>query len=96
MLQQVTITSEARTSLKPLLRSAIRGELRLLAFGIARTRERLAQLEQQYGMPTAEFMRRLMAGEVDESLDFIEWQGEVKTLRYLEEQRQALEQAEVM
>lgn len=95
MLQHITITSESHTALKPILQSAIRGELKLLSFGIARTRERLAQLEQRNGMPTSEFLRRLAAGNVEESLEIIEWQGEVETLRRLEEQRQALELAEV-
>lgn len=95
MLQQVTITSDTRTSLIPLLRSAIRSELRLLAYGIARTRERLTQFEHDHGMATAEFERRLAEGAVDESLEFIEWQGEIKTLRCLENQQQALERAEV-
>lgn len=95
MLQQVTITSDTPTSLKQLLLSAIRSELRLLAHGIARTHERLAQFEQQYGMPTIEFERRLSTSGIGENMDFIEWQGEVKTLRLLEEQQRALERAEL-
>lgn len=95
MLQHVTITSDTRTSLIPLVRSAIRSELRLLAYGVARTRERLTQFEHEHDMATAEFERRLAEGEVAESLEVIEWQGEIKTLRYLEDQQQALERAEI-
>ena len=41
MLQQVTVTSNSSISLKPLLESAIRTELKALTHGINRTRERL-------------------------------------------------------
>ena len=41
--------------------------------------------------PTDEFERRFNAGEVEESLEFIEWAGEIKTYRLLDVQRQALQ-----
>ena len=68
---QVTVTSNSNTSLKPLLESAIRSELKALTHGINRTRERLAAFEKQFGMSSDEFERRFKAGEVDETLDFI-------------------------
>ena len=93
MLQQVTVTSNSNTSLKPLLESAIRSELKALAHGINRTRERLAAFEKQFGMSSDEFERRFKAGEVDETLDFIDWRMEIEALRLLESQRSALHEA---
>jgi len=81
MIQQVTITTESAESIKPLVESAIYGKLKNLQYGINRTRERLDAFEQQFGMTSAEFERRNNARELEESLDFIEWLGEIETLR---------------
>lgn len=95
MVQRVTITTESVAALKPLLESAIRNELKTLEMGLRRTRERLAAFEKQYGLSSAEFERRLTARELNDSLDFTEWQGEIKTLQWLEEQQRALQQAQL-
>ena len=54
MLQQLTITTTDKITLKPLVESAIENEKRMLALGIERTRKRLAEFEQQFGMFSAE------------------------------------------
>ena len=95
MSQQVTVTIDASVPLKPLIESAIRTELRMLELGLERTSERLRAFEEQYGLTSEEFERRFEAGEVEESLDFIEWAGEIKTYRLLEAQRQALQRVQV-
>lgn len=91
MLQQVTVKVESDVSLKSLLESAVGAQAKTLALGLQRTRERLRDFEQRFGMSTADFERRFSARELDESLDFTEWLGEIKTLRILENQQQALE-----
>jgi hypothetical protein len=93
MLQQVTVSAETPISLKPLLRAAIQSEIKMLAFGINRTRERLTVFEKQFNINSVEFERRFTACDLNESLDFIEWEGEIKTLRLLEEQQAVLQQA---
>ena len=95
MIQQATITTESAESIKPLVESAIRGELKTLMFGIQRTRERLAAFEKQFGMTCEEFERRFNGVDLKETLDFIEWSGEFKTLHLLEDRRNALQNAEI-
>ena len=95
MSQQVVVTTDAPVALKPLLESAIQSELRMLELGLARTAERLRAFEEQYGFTSKEFERRFEAGEVDESLDFIEWAGEIKTSRLLQDQCQALQSVQL-
>jgi hypothetical protein len=95
MLSQVTVTTESPSVLKPLLRIAIQNEARALSQGIKRTRERLVAFEKQYGMTSDEFERRYVAAEIAESLEFIEWLGEIKMLRLLNEQKLALDGARV-
>jgi len=91
MTQQVTITTDAQIALKPLIESALRAELRMLELSLQRTSQRLRAFEVQYGLTSEEFERRFNAGEVEESLDFIEWAGEIKTYRLLDAHRQALQ-----
>lgn len=91
MSQQVIVTTDAAIALKPLIESAIRSELRMLELGLARTFQRLHVFEDQYGLTSEEFERRFAAGEVNESLDFIEWAGEIKTHHLLKAQQQALQ-----
>lgn len=92
MIQQVTITADAPVDLKSLIESAIRSELRMLELGLERTRQHLRKFEEQYDLTSEEFERRFNAVELAESLDFIEWAGEIKTYQLLEAQRQALQQ----
>lgn len=96
MFQQVTITTESSDPIKPLVQAAIREELKTLQFGINRTRERLAALEKQFGMSSEEFQRRFNGIDLGETLDFIEWSGEIKTLRLLEEHYNALQNAKIV
>jgi hypothetical protein len=95
MLGQVMVTTESPSVLRPLLRTAIQNEAKSLTHGIKRTRDRLIAFEKQFGMASEEFERRYGAAEIDESLESIEWLGEIKMLRVLSEQKLALDGARV-
>lgn len=91
MAQQVIISTDTQVALRPLLESALRSEIRMLELSLRRTSQRLQAFETQYGLTSQEFERRFDVGEVTESLDFIEWAGEIKTYRLLDAQRQTLQ-----
>jgi restriction endonuclease S subunit len=76
--------SPNKTTLKPLVESAIEHEKEMLSLAIRHTRERLA-----------EFERRLNALELQETIEFTDWRMEIGTLRLLESQYQALREAQV-
>jgi hypothetical protein len=95
MLQQLMITTTDKATLKPLVESAIEREKEMLSLAIRRTRERLAEFEQHYGMSSAEFERRLNALELQETVEFTDWRMEIGMLRLLENQHQALREAQV-
>jgi len=95
MLQQLMITTTDKTTLKPLVESAIEREKEVLSLAIRRTREQLAEFEQHYGMSSAEFERRLNALELQETVEFTDWRMEIGMLRLLENQHQALREAQV-
>jgi hypothetical protein len=95
MLQQLTIKTTDKTTLKPLVESAIENEKRMLALGIERTRKRLAEFEQRFSMSSTEFERRLNALELVETVEFTDWRMEIGMLRLLEAQHQALQEAQL-
>jgi hypothetical protein len=93
MLQQITIQTPNPKKLKPLIRSVIENEIYDVEHGIKKTRVKLKAFEKQYDMSTDEFERRFTPNDLGETLDFIEWMGEIKTLRLLEEKRDTLKEA---
>lgn len=95
MLQQITIRTEAKESIKPLVEVAIRNQLKSLQHGILRTKERLTEFEARFGMTTAEMESRLKSGELQETLDTIDWCMELEALRLLEEQYNSLHEASI-
>ena len=95
MLQQITIQTPNAKRLKPLIQSAIRNQLTDVEHGIQLTRERLANFEKQYNMSTAEFERRFHPGDLEETLEFIEWEGEIETLQLLEEKKSIIRSAHI-
>lgn len=68
----------------------------MLELGIARTQRRLADFEKQFGMTTAEFTRRFDGRDLQETLEFIEWSGEIKMLELLEQKYRTLQGARVL
>lgn len=95
MSQQIIVSTAVPIALKPLLESAIRSELQTLKLSLDRTAKRLRTFETQYGLTSEAFMHRFAAGELDESLDYIEWAGEIKTYQLLQTQQRALQSAHV-
>jgi hypothetical protein len=95
MLQQLTITTTDKTTLKPLVESAIENEKKMISLGIRRTQERLAAFEQRFDMPSAEFERRLNTLELAETVEFTEWRMEIGMLSLLESQYQALQEVQL-
>jgi ABC-type molybdenum transport system ATPase subunit/photorepair protein PhrA len=92
-LQQVTIKTNNRKLLKPLIASAIENEKKIVLLGLQRTQTRLAEFEQKHGLTSDEFERRLNASELAETVEFSEWRMEIGMLKLLERQYQALQDA---
>ena len=95
MLQQITIQTTDAERLKPLIQSAIRFQLEDVEHGIQLTKERLATFEKKYDISTAEFERRFHPGDLEETLEFIEWEGEIETLQLLEEKKSVIQSAHI-
>ncbi len=95
MLNQVTIRSQTRKPIKPLIEVALQGQLKSLKHGIERTKQQLATFETRFNMSTSEMENRLKSGVLEESLDTIDWLMELEALRLLEEQYNTLREVRV-
>lgn len=95
MLQEITISSNSSVSIKSLLESALQNEKKLLKHGIDRTVARLKKFEEEFSMSSEEFDQKFRQQEIEETLDFIDWQMELKALSMLTEQYQALNNAKI-
>ena len=93
MLQQLVISTHDKTSLRPLLESAIENQKKTLNAGLARTQARLTEFELRYGMTSAEFERRLNAREIEETFDFTDWRMELGMLALLRQKYATLQEA---
>lgn len=90
-MTQVTVISSGSHPLKPLVESAIQNELRIVEAGIQRTEQRLRDFEGRYGMSTQDFLQRAETGELPETLDFAEWEGEWRLIERLREKAATLQ-----
>ena len=95
MLQQLTIKTPNKKILKPLLESAIANEQKMLLLGLTRTEKRLAEFEQEFGMSSVEFEKRINAGELEETEAFTDWRMELGMLNLLKNQYQTLQYAQL-
>jgi hypothetical protein len=95
MLQEIVIKSNAQEPIKPLVESAIRNQLKSLQHGIKRTKERIADFEKKTGFTSADFEKRLSNGEIEETIETIDWNMELVALRLLEGQYQSLSEARI-
>jgi hypothetical protein len=75
--------------------SAIRNQLKSLQHGIKRTKERIADFEKKAGMASSDFEKKLSDGDIEETLETIDWNMELVALRLLEGQYRSLSEAKI-
>ena len=93
MSVQMVIELREKQGAQPVLQAIESYKARLRA-GIERTRRRLAQFEQRYGVDTAHFLQEMAAEDLEGGdLEYVEWAGEAKLLKGLEAELTELEHA---
>jgi hypothetical protein len=91
-VQMVIELSEER-GVEPILQAIESYKARLRA-SIERSKRRLVQFEERYGVDTAQFLREMAAEDLDGSdLEYVEWAGEARLLEGLEAELTELENA---
>jgi len=93
MSVQLVIELREKRGAQPVLQAIESYKTRLRA-GIKRTRRRLTQFEQQYGVDTARFLQKMTAEDLEGGdLEYVEWAGEARLLEGLEAELTELEHA---
>ncbi|KAF5410566.1 MAG: hypothetical protein C5S38_10185 [Candidatus Methanophagaceae archaeon] len=90
-MAEILIKGNKPESIMPILDSAIRNQLKLLKTSINKTKLRISSFEQKYNMSSEQFVQKIREGMDDDNLDFVEWIGETKILKRLEEEYNELE-----
>ena len=95
MLQHLIVRTSDAKRLKPLIKSALEREAKLLDHSIQRTLQALAPYESRYAMTSEDFERKFNVREVEETLDYLDWRMEIEALRHFEAQRACLKEAQL-
>ena len=83
-MARVIIQPQTADNLKNLIRSAVENQLRVIDFGIAKTKRKLGDLEKEIGMNSKDFYEEFQKGKLGDDLKFIRWAGEYETLGRLQ------------
>ena len=83
-MARVIIESGADSNLKNLVKSAVENELKIIEFGIAKTKRKLDELEKKFGMDSGGFYQKFNEGRMGDDLEHIRWAGEYETLDRLQ------------
>jgi len=83
-MAQVIIQPQTAANLRNLIRLAVENQLRVIDFGIAKTKRKLGELEKEIGMNSKDFYEKFQKGKLGDDLKFIRWAGEYETLEKLQ------------
>ena len=83
-MARVIIQPQTADNLINLIRSALENQLRVINFGIAKTKKKLGELEKEIGMNSKDFYEEFQKGKLGDDLKFIRWAGEYETLERLQ------------
>jgi hypothetical protein len=93
-MAEIKLRSKDINSLKKVIKDALAERLKEVTIGIKRTQERIDYFENKYQMQTQDFLKRFENNELNHTLDFDEWMGEVWMLKTLLEDQTEIEEIE--
>ncbi len=94
-MARVIVQDQAANNFKILIKSAIENQLRIITFGIAKTRRKLEEMEKESGMNTKEFYDQFQEGKLSDEIRYIRWAGEYETLERLNKDLSDLQELEL-
>ena len=93
-MAQLTLISPRKRPLRPLAEAALDHQVRLLQTAIRRSEQKLRTFETGYGLSSEEFPRRYENDELEETLEFAEWVGEIRLLQRLKDKADTLREVQ--
>ena len=94
-MARVIVQEQVANNFKILIKSAIENQLRIITFGIAKTRRKLEEMEKRTGMNTKEFYDQFQEGKLGDEIRYIRWAGEYETLERLNKDLSDLQELEL-
>ena len=94
-MARVIVQEQVANNFKILIKSAIENQLRIITFGIAKTRRKLEEMEKESGMNTKEFYDQFREGKLGDEIRYIRWAGEYETLERLNKDLSDLQELEL-
>jgi hypothetical protein len=67
-MAQVIIQPKNAENLKSLVKTAVENQMRVLSYGIAKTKRKLEELEKETGLNSRDFYKKFRKGELSASL----------------------------
>ena len=94
-MARIIIEPQNANNVKSLIKSAVENELKIIGFGIDKTKKRLEELEKKFGMDSGNFYRKFNEGKMGDDLEYIRWAGEYETLQQLQRDYSDLTETEL-
>ena len=94
-MARIIIEPQNANNVKSLVKSAVENELKIIGFGIDKTKKRLEELEKKFGMDSGNFYRKFNEGKMGDDLEYIRWAGEYETLQKLQRDHNDLRETEL-
>lgn len=68
---RIIIEPKSANNVKILVKSAVENELKVIGFGIAKTKRKLEELENKFGMDSGNFYKEFNEGKLGDDLEYI-------------------------
>ena len=94
-MARIIIEPQNANNVKSLIKSAVENELKIIGFGIDKTKKKLEELEKKFGMDSGNFYRKFNEGKMGDDLEYIRWAGEYETLQQLQRDHSDLTETEL-
>jgi len=94
-MARIIIEPQNASNVKSLVKSAVENELKIIGFGIAKTKKKLEELEKKFGMDSGNFYKKFNEGKMGDDLEYIRWAGEYETLQKLQRDHHDLRETEL-
>ena len=94
-MARIIIEPQTANNVKNLVKSAVENELKVIGFGIAKTKRKLEELEKKFGMESEDFYKKFNEGKMGDDLEHIRWAGEYETLQQLQRDHNDLLETEL-
>jgi len=94
-MARIIIEPQNANNVKSLVKSAVENELKIIGFGIAKTKKKLEELEKKFEMDSEKFYKKFNKGKMGDDLEYIRWAGEYETLQKLQRDHDDLAETEL-